>query len=39
MTLGVLMGGLVIFMHRGNIARLIQGNEPKTDLFKKGTNT
>ena len=39
MTLGVLMGGLVIFMHRGNIARLIQGNERKTDLFKKGTNT
>lgn len=36
---GILAGGLVIFMHRGNIVRLIQGNERKTDLFKKGTNS
>ena len=39
MVCGVVMGGMAIFMHRGNIARLIQGNERKTDLFKKGTNT
>ena len=37
--LGVFMGLLVIFMHRSNIVRLIQGNERKTDLFKKGTNS
>ena len=36
---GIVMGVLVIFMHRSNIARLIQGNERKTDLFKKGSNT
>ena len=36
---GILMGVLVIFMHRSNIARLIKGNERKTDLFKKGSNT
>ena len=33
---GILAGGLVIFMHRGNIQRLLKGNERKTDLFKKG---
>ena len=32
----ILAGGLVIFMHRGNIQRLLKGNERKTDLFKKG---
>ncbi len=31
----VLMGGLTIFMHRGNIGRLLKGTEVKTDLFKK----
>ena len=36
---GILMGALVIFMHRSNIVRLIQGNERQTDLFKKGSNT
>ena len=36
---GIIMGVLVIFMHRSNIVRLIQGNERKTDLFKKGTNS
>ena len=36
---GILMGALVIFMHRSNIQRLLQGNERKTDLFKKGSNT
>lgn len=39
MALGILAGGLVIFMHRSNILRLIKGNERKTDLFKKGTNS
>jgi glycerol-3-phosphate acyltransferase PlsY len=27
---------LVIFMHRSNIKRLINGTESKTNLFKKG---
>ena len=30
---GVFMGLLAIFMHRGNISRLIKGEERKTDLF------
>ena len=33
---GVLMGLLAIFMHRGNIARLVKGQERKTNLFGKG---
>ena len=33
---GVLMAMLAVFMHRGNIVRLIQGKERKTNLFKKG---
>ena len=34
---GIFMSGLAIFMHRGNIARLLKGQERKTDLFgKKG---
>lgn len=32
---GVFMGLLAIFMHRGNISRLLKGEERKTDLFKK----
>ena len=32
----IAMGALAIFMHRGNIARLISGTERKTNLFKKG---
>lgn len=32
---GICMSGLTIFMHRGNIARLLQGKERKTDLFSK----
>ena len=39
MISGAFMAALVIFMHRGNIVRLIQGNERKTDLFKKGANS
>lgn len=33
---GVFMGLLTIFMHRGNIVRLVKGQERKTNLFKKG---
>ena len=33
---GVLMGALTVFQHRGNIARLLKGEERKTDLFGKG---
>ena len=35
MICGGLMGALAVFMHRGNIARLIKGEERKTNLFKK----
>ena len=34
---GVFMGLLTLFMHRGNIARLLKGEERKTNLFKKGS--
>lgn len=33
---GVFMGLLTVFMHRGNISRLLHGQEPKTNLFGKG---
>jgi glycerol-3-phosphate acyltransferase PlsY len=33
---GVFMGALTVFMHRGNIARLLKGQERKTNLFQKG---
>lgn len=33
---GILMAGLTIFMHRGNIVRLVKGQERKTNLFGKG---
>lgn len=33
---GVAMGALAVFMHRGNITRLIKGQERKTNLFGKG---
>ena len=33
---GVFMGLLTVFMHRGNIQRLVKGQERKTDLFAKG---
>ena len=32
----LVMGALAVFMHRGNIARLVSGTERKTNLFKKG---
>ena len=35
MLSGVAMGLLAVFMHRGNIVRLIKGEEQKTNLFKK----
>ncbi len=34
MTCGAVMGLLAVFMHRGNIVRLIKGEERKTNLFK-----
>lgn len=33
---GIFMGVLTVFMHRGNIARLVHGQERKTNLFSKG---
>jgi glycerol-3-phosphate acyltransferase PlsY len=36
MTCGVLIGLLAVFQHRGNIARLVKGQERKTNLFGKG---
>lgn len=33
---GVVMGLLTVFMHRGNISRLLKGEERKTNLFAKG---
>ncbi len=36
MLCGVFMGLMTVFMHRGNIARLLKGQERKTSLFKKG---
>ena len=38
-TASVFLGGLTIFMHRGNIRRLVKGEERKTNLFKKGTKS
>ena len=35
MLCGIAMGALAVFMHRGNILRLIRGEERKTDLFAK----
>ncbi len=33
---GLLMGCLAVFMHRGNIVRLLKGQERRTNLFGKG---
>jgi glycerol-3-phosphate acyltransferase PlsY len=33
---GVFMGGLTIFQHRANIARLLKGQEKKVNLFQLG---
>ena len=32
---GIAMSALTIFMHRGNIVRLVKGNERKTNLFAR----
>ncbi len=34
-AIAVVIGGLVVFSHRANIKRLLDGNENKTYLFKK----
>lgn len=34
-VLGFLMGALAVYMHRGNIVRLVKGQERKTNLFSK----
>ncbi len=36
MLCGIAMGALAVFMHRGNIGRLLSGKERKTNLFGKG---
>ena len=35
MISGIFMSALAVFMHRENIARLVKGEERKTNLFKK----
>ena len=34
---GVFMAALTLYQHRGNISRLLKGQERKTDLFRKET--
>ena len=34
-VMGLFMGGLVVYMHRGNIKRLLNGTESKFSLRKK----
>ena len=36
---GIFMGLLTVVMHRGNIQRLLKGEERKTNLFRKGPKT
>lgn len=36
MLCGAIMGAMAVFMHRGNIVRLLKGQERKTNLFGKG---
>ena len=36
MLCGIFIGALAVWMHRGNIVRLLQGKERKTNLFGKG---
>ena len=38
MAVGFFLSGLIVWMHRGNIRRLIKGEERKTNLFGKGKN-
>ena len=37
MFVGFFLGAMIVWMHRGNIARLIKGEERKTNLFGKGS--
>lgn len=37
LTGGIFMAALTVFMHRENIARLLKGQERKTNLFAKGS--
>ncbi len=39
MLCGIVMAALAVFMHRGNIQRLISGTERRTDFFGKGKNS
>ncbi len=39
MLAGVFMGLVTVYMHRGNLQRLIKGQERKTDLFKRKGET
>ena len=34
---GIFMAALTLYQHRGNIVRLLKGEERKTNLFQKGT--
>lgn len=34
---GIFISVITVFMHRGNIVRLMKGQERKTDLFRKGS--
>lgn len=35
-VVGFVLSGLIVWMHRGNIVRLVKGQERKTNLFGKG---
>ena len=37
MFVGIFLGAVIVWMHRGNIVRLIKGEERKTNLLGKGT--
>ena len=36
MIVGFSLSVLIVWMHRGNIVRLVKGEERKTNLFGKG---
>jgi glycerol-3-phosphate acyltransferase PlsY len=38
-AVGMFLSILIVWMHRGNIKRLLKGEERKTNLFGKGDNT
>lgn len=35
-AVGLFLSGMIVWMHRGNIVRLVKGEERKTNLFGKG---